>query len=111
MSWRPHGKARVDPDRPEAFGVCDRCGFVHNLVDLRYELDWRGIRVDRTGFRVCDSCWSEPAPFLRTIVLPPDPVPVADPRFVNYDETRENVRITENESERVTEADSERIIE
>lgn len=111
MAWRFHGKARIDPTRPQAVGVCDRCGFVHNLVDLSYEEDWRGNRIARTGFRVCKTCWAKPAPFLRTIILPPDPVPVKDPRPINYTATRENERVTETDVTRVTEDDATRIIE
>lgn len=111
MAFRPHGRARVDSKRPQAFGVCDRCATVYNLVDLGYEEDWRGNRIMRTGFRVCRSCMSIPAPFLRTVILPPDPVPVKDPRPLNFSGSRSNDRVTESDDTRVTEADDTRIIE
>lgn len=111
MAFRPHGRARVDPKRPQAFGVCDRCATVYNLVDLGYEEDWRGNRIMRTGFRVCRSCMSIPAPFLRTVILPPDPVPVKDPRPLYSSVLRDNTRITEQGDTRITEDGDTRIIE
>lgn len=33
-----------------------------------------------TGFLVCYRCWTIPQPQLKPIVLPPDPIPLTDPR-------------------------------
>ena len=41
MSY-PHGRAKVDASNPRAFGVCDRCGFLYNHKDLRWQYDYRG---------------------------------------------------------------------
>ena len=76
-----HGRARVDPRNPQAFGCCDNCGEWRNLADLAWEQQWMGPNLLRTGFRVCrDRCLDVPQPQLRTIILPPDPIPVRDPR-------------------------------
>lgn len=34
--------------------------------------------------RVCDKCWDIPSEQLRTLILPPDPTPVTDPRTEPY---------------------------
>lgn len=77
-----HGRARVDPRAPSAFGVCDNCGEWRNLSDLAWEYQWHGPMLMRTGFRVCfDKCLDTPQPQLKPIILPiPDPQPVPNPR-------------------------------
>jgi hypothetical protein len=74
------GKARTDPRRPRAFGVCDQCGTWFNLRTLRWGMEYMGPGLQRTGFRVCSDCFDQPQDQLRPIILPPDPMPVADPR-------------------------------
>jgi len=84
MAWRATGRAQVDPNHPEAFGVCDRCGFWWNLNRLRYQFEWRGSRLMNIRLRVCPQCWDTPFIFAKPIVYPPDPVPVSDPRVQNF---------------------------
>jgi len=79
-SFAPKGHASVDPRSPSAFAICDRCGFLYNHRDLKWEVQWRGRQIERTGYLVCDTCWDTPNPTLRPIVLPPDPVPILNPR-------------------------------
>lgn len=82
---RPHGYARISARTPEAVGICDRCGFMWQLNQLRYQWDWlQGPRLFNLRIRVCPDCIDIPQESGRTIVLPPDPVPVADPRPENY---------------------------
>jgi len=83
-SFAPKGHARVDPQHPAAFAMCDMCGFQYNHRDLRWEMQWRGNKIEKTGFLVCPTCWDEPNPTLRPKVLPPDPVPVLNPRPGDY---------------------------
>jgi hypothetical protein len=78
------GRAKVDPHHPEAFGVCDRCGFWWNLNRLTYQHEWRGMRLANLRLRVCPPCLDTPAAFLKPIVYPPDPVPKIDPRPQNF---------------------------
>ncbi len=78
------GRARVDPQHPEAFGVCDRDGMWYNLRDLFWQFDWRGPRLMNLRIRVCRKCLDQPSNAFRTIIYPPDPVPVADPRPQNF---------------------------
>lgn len=86
MAWRYHGHARVNPNNPGAFGVCDRCGMLYNLDDLNYQFDWRGPRLANLRLKVCRRCYDRPFEFFRPVVLPPDPVPRTDPRPEQYAE-------------------------
>jgi hypothetical protein len=80
---RPHGRARVDPANPQAFAVCDRCGRLYNHVDLRWQYQYRGESLQNTRLLVCERCLDKPHEFARPAVLPPDPVPIANPRPEN----------------------------
>ncbi len=80
MPWRYHGQARVDPNNPQGFGICDRCNFTYNLVDLHWQYQWRGISLINTRFRVCSKCMDVPSAFLKAILLPEDPKPLLYPR-------------------------------
>src|SRR5215472_14035582 len=84
MPWRFTGRARVNATSPRAFGVCDRCGFWHNLEDLGYQHEWRGPRLVNIRLRVCPKCMDRPFIFNKPIIYPPDPVPVYDPRPENF---------------------------
>jgi hypothetical protein len=94
MSWRYTGRARVNPRAPEAFGRCDRCGFWWNLRNLQYQYDYQGgPRLVNLRLRVCPPCYDKPAEFLKPLILPPDPLPVVDPRTepFAYDNSNTNV--------------------
>jgi hypothetical protein len=82
---RPHGQAEVDADNPRAFGKCDRCGDRCNLVNLRPQFEYAGPTLVNTGWLVCETCLDEPNPGLRTVIIPPDPMPVINPRFESWD--------------------------
>jgi hypothetical protein len=84
MAWRFTGKARVDAGAPSAFGVCDRCGFLYNLVDLAFQHDFRGNQLINLWLRVCPKCMDKPQNQLRPKSTPPDPIPVYQPRPENY---------------------------
>ena len=76
-----HGRARVDPQAPQAFAVCDRCGFRRNHVDLTWQYQYRGNALTNIRVLVCvDKCLDVPHQFARPVILPPDPVPISDPR-------------------------------
>lgn len=80
MAWRPHGHAQVDPNAPEAWGYCDRCGFVYNLKTLDWQFDWNGQRLFNKRILVSHQCMDRPQEQLRPKNTPPDPVPVLNPR-------------------------------
>lgn len=98
---RPHGRARIDPNRPQALAVCDRCGFQYNHVDLQWQMEWAGTRLVNKNLLVCSSCLDTPTPFLRTYVLPADPVPIKDPRAPDLTHARDNFLVT-NGGETIT---------
>lgn len=79
-----HGRARVSPRSPSAFGKCDYCYDTYNLVDLKWQFEWYGTQLTNTGFRACYRCLSKPQDQLRPILLPPDPIPVDQPRPSYY---------------------------
>lgn len=108
---RPHGRARVNPLAPQAFAVCDRCGKWINHVNLRTQVEWAGVRTVDTGFRVCDGCLDVPQEQLRSLILPPDPVPIRNPRVELALLSPDDVRATEAGDVRETEDDLIRILE
>jgi|GEM_PF-2697035 hypothetical protein len=82
---RQHGHARIDPRHPQALGICDRCGRMDNLRNLSWQYDWQfGPRLKNLRILCCASCLDRPQESGRTIVLPPDPVPVMNARPENY---------------------------
>lgn len=109
MAWRPHGRARVSPSHPQAFGKCDDCGLLYNLVDLKMQYEWRGQQLQPTGFKKCSRCTDIPFIFNKPIILPPDPVPVNEPRVENYEVEVTTYRTTEDGDRRVTMGDEPRI--
>lgn len=78
---RPYGRARTDETHPQAHAICDRCGFRYNLRDLRWQVDWRGPQLQNLRRLVCEPCYDDYQPNgQRTFILPPDPIPVSNPR-------------------------------
>lgn len=78
--FAPKGHAKVDPTAPAAFGICDMCGFQFNHRELKWEVQYAGKEIRRTGYLVCPKCWDTPNPTLLPKVLPADPVPILNPR-------------------------------
>jgi hypothetical protein len=82
---RPHGRAAISMRAPRALGICDRCGFMYNLDELQWQWDWQqGPRLFNLRILVCQPCLDIPQESGRTIVLPPDPMPVINSRPENY---------------------------
>ena len=77
---RPHGKVKIQRSAPRAQAICDRCGFAYNHYNLRWQYDWIGPKLLNERILVCQSCYDVPQEQLRTIVIPPDPIPVDNPR-------------------------------
>lgn len=81
---RPHGKyAVVNPNNPEAFAQCDRCGFWYNRSALSFQTAWAGQHIYSVQVLVCSRCFDTPNEQLRTIILPPDPPPIVNARPPN----------------------------
>jgi hypothetical protein len=85
MSYRPHPRyARVDPDNPQAWGTCDRCGMIGNLRDFVWDRQWAGPNIINRRYLVHPHCYNIPNELLRTIVLPMDPEPILNARIEPY---------------------------
>jgi hypothetical protein len=80
MAWRFHGRAKVSSSRPQAFAVCDRCGIWHSHVDLHWQSQWSGVKLQNLRLLVCDRCLDVPQEQLKARILPPDPLPIRNPR-------------------------------
>ena len=77
------GSAYTDPRRPRAKAVCDYCGEWYLLSRLNKQMEFFGPTLKWTGFLVCSHCLDTPQDQLRPIILPPDPLPVVNPRQEN----------------------------
>jgi len=92
------GRARTNPTSPQAHAICDRCGFRYNHVDLRFQYDWRGASLANIQLLVCNTCYDVPQEQLRAIVVPPDPVPIVNPRIQNFVTAETNTRATSGQN-------------
>lgn len=92
---RPHGRARVNPTAPQAFGMCDRDGMWYNLADLVWQYEYGGSKLYNKRILVCQRCYDRPAEFLRTIILPPDPLSVPNARVPNFAYEEQTDRVTQ----------------
>jgi hypothetical protein len=92
------GRAITNPSNPQAHAICDRCGFRYNHVNLRWQVDWRGASLMNLRILVCDRCYDEPQQQLRAIIVPADPVPIANPRIEYFDVNETNVRTTSGQN-------------
>ena len=84
MAYRPHGKARVDPEDPRAFAVCQRCNHLYNSYNLNWQFQWLGYKIQNKRVQVCPDCMDKMSPFLRQVILPPDPPAINQPREEPY---------------------------
>ena len=74
------GRAKTSPRHPRAFAVCDRCGIWYNHHRLNWQFQWTGSKLTRLNILVCRTCLDKLQPQLKARVLPPDPVPISNPR-------------------------------
>ena len=82
---RPHPKrAATDPRRPQAWGTCDRSGFVTNQKKLQWQFEWSGTQLVNLRFLVTPDMYDKPNRQLGTIILPPDPVSILNARPEPY---------------------------
>lgn len=82
---RPHGRATISETNPRALGICDKCGFMYNHHQLKWRMDWRGTKIQNLRMLICDSCYDQyQQNGQRTIILPPDPVPIMNARPEQY---------------------------
>ena len=89
------GRARTSSRNPQAFGICDRCGFVYNHVNLQWQFDYAGAGLINKRILVCNPCYDKPQAQLRAIIVPSDPIPIQNPRVENWAEAEtDNVTTT-----------------
>lgn len=92
------GRAQISSTGPNAAAVCDRCGFVYNHIDLRWQNDYRGRNLANIRILVCERCEDEPQAQLKPRIIPPDPVSVKNARPERYCEYESNTRTTQGNS-------------
>lgn len=103
MSWRPHPRmADVDPDNPDAWATCDRCGLLCNHSKMHWDMQWAGNQIINKRFLVCELCIDIPQEQLRTLILPPDPAPLFNARPEPYTIDETDWRVTQDEEIRET---------
>lgn len=83
------GRARTSSRNPQAFAVCQRCSIWRNHADLSWQYQWAGAGLQNIRLLVCNECLDTPQDQLRSLVLPPDPLPIlyALPEPFDADET------------------------
>ena len=92
------GRARTSASNPQAHAICDRCGFRYNLVNLKWQFDWRGASLMNIRLLVCNDCYDTPQEQLRAIIVPADPVPVMNPRIQDFVTAETNNRFTSGQN-------------
>ncbi len=81
---RPHGRAQISERAPRALAICERCQFMVNHDTLRWQMRWRGPRLQNIRLLVCPQCYDTPNENERIIVLPLDPPTIMNARPENY---------------------------
>lgn len=109
IAWRPHSRARVDARAPSAWAQCDRCSFVYLHSELQWQTIYAGPNLQNTFLLVCRSCWDRPNPQLKPRILPPDPIPISNPRVPNFEYMESSDISTQDDIPIVTE-DGENIV-
>lgn len=56
-------------------------------------MEYRGVGIQNTWFRVCQTCLDKPAVFLKSILLPADPIPRQYPRVSQAQSQMQSVQI------------------
>jgi hypothetical protein len=51
---------------------------------LQFQYQWAGFQLINLRYLVCETCLDRPAPFLKALVLPPDPPPIFNVRPEPY---------------------------
>lgn len=86
------GRAQVNPSAPAAWGTCDRCSFIYLHSDLAWQWDYAGAGLINKRILVCRTCMDVPQPQLLSRILPPDPVPIQNPRPFYWTEAEQTNR-------------------
>lgn len=85
-NWKPK-LAEVDPDNPQAWGTCGKCGFITNVNKMAWQYAYQGSMVPQnTRVLTCgrQTCLDPLNPQDQPFILPPDPVPILNARPYPY---------------------------
>lgn len=89
---------RISARKPQAAAQCDRCGMLHQHVNLRWQHDYAGAGLINKRLLVCSTCEDIPQMQNKAIILPADPVPIKNPRIPDWATAAEDNRITQGET-------------
>lgn len=103
MAWRFHSRAYASATRPEAWGQCDRCNRTYLHKNLTFQKKWQGIQLANLFILVCWECYDKPQENIRTLIIPPDPVPIMNARPEQYDQEVPSFLMTEERQALLTE--------
>jgi hypothetical protein len=92
------GRARTSARSPQAHAICDRCGFRYNHVNLSWQYEWSGAALVNLRLLVCQPCQDRPQEQLRAKIIPPDPLPVLNPRPMDFITAAQNNRTTSGQN-------------
>jgi hypothetical protein len=82
---RPHPRrARTNASHPDAWGTCDRSGFIGNQKNLQWQYEWAGTQLINKRILCVPDQIDIPNRQLGTIILPPDPVSILNARPEPY---------------------------
>lgn len=103
MAWRFHSRAYASATKPEAWGQCDRCNRTYLHKNLTFQKKWQGIQLANLFVLVCWECYDKPQENIRTLIIPPDPVPIMNARPEQYDQEVPSFLMTEERQALLTE--------
>lgn len=103
MAWRFHSQAYASQTRPEAWGQCDRCNRTYLHKNLTFQKKWQGIQLANLFVLVCWECYDKPQENIRTLIIPPDPIPIMNARPEQYSAEVPSFLMTEDRSGLLTE--------
>ncbi len=105
LNYKPK-LAEVDPDNPNMWARCDRCGFITNANKMVWQWDYRGTPSPiNTRILTCGrpTCLDVPQVQNSPIILSPDPEPVFNARPYPYEISEASFLLTEDGSVITTE--------
>jgi hypothetical protein len=71
---------------------------LNNHENLCWQYEWAGTQLINKRILVCNTCMDEPQQQLRAIVVPPDPIPIVNPRIESYIADETNYRYTSGQN-------------
>lgn len=96
MSRRQSKYTVVDATDPQGAAQCDRCSRWWNANQLTWQYAWGGVQLYNIRVLVCPLCYDIPNEQLRTIILPPDPLPLKNPRVPYFAYNEQTVLLAES---------------